>query len=277
MVHGIAMEWDPGFLDRSPMFAPLAAHAESLRVQRAWPSREALGDLVSTRAIATAGGAQLRLVAPSAGNEPYEAQIHRRGELQTREENWHDLFNVLTWLTYPRAKSEIARGHYNVLAERANEASAGSEGAGRGRMRDALTLFDESGLIVAASEPDLLDDVRELRWKRLFRERRDRVCRAMRFYTFGHAILEKALRPYVGMTGHAVLLSVDADFLSAPLARQIEALDGRVASEIRALTTPRALAPLPVLGIPGWWTGNEQASFYDDERYFRAGRTRSEG
>lgn len=271
------MEWAPDFLDRSPMFAPLAAHAESLRVQPAWPSREALGDLVSTRAIVTASGARLRLVAPLASDEPYEAQIHRHGELQTREKNWHDLFNVLTWLAYPRTKSEIARGHYNVLDERANEASAVSEGAGRGRMRDALTLFDESGVIVAASEPDLLEDIREFRWKRLFRERRDRVSRAMRFYTFGHAILEKALRPYVGMTGHAVLLTVEADFLSAPLARQIETLDGRVGAEMRALTTPRALAPLPVLGIPGWWAGNEQESFYDDERYFRAGRTRSEG
>jgi hypothetical protein len=34
---------------------------------------------------------------------------------------------------------------------------------------------------------------------------------------------------------------------------------------------PRALAPLPVFGYPGW-ADNDRAEFYDDERYFRQGK-----
>ena len=34
----------------------------------------------------------------------------------------------------------------------------------------------------------------------------------------------------------------------------------------------RELSPLPVLGVPGWWDGNEQEEFYDNTGYFRPGR-----
>jgi hypothetical protein len=31
---------------------------------------------------------------------------------------------------------------------------------------------------------------------------------------------------------------------------------------------------LPLLGVPGWWAGNEEESFYDNAFYFRTGRRR---
>jgi hypothetical protein len=37
--------------------------------------------------------------------------------------------------------------------------------------------------------------------------------------------------------------------------------------------TPRALAPLPVLGVPGWWPANEAPGFYDDAAVFRPTRS----
>ena len=40
---------------------------------------------------------------------------------------------------------------------------------------------------------------------------------------------------------------------------------------------PAELAPLPVLGVPGWWAANEAASFYDNRDYFRPGRSRQAG
>jgi hypothetical protein len=96
----------------------------------------------------------------------------------------------------------------------------------------------------------------------------------MRFHVFGHALFEKALRPYVGMTAHAMLLPVDEGFITAPPARQLEMIDAFAARHIAALTVPQALSPLPLLGVPGWWRDNEDESFYDDERYFRPRRTR---
>ncbi|XLM22397.1 DUF3025 domain-containing protein [Chromobacterium piscinae] len=34
------------------------------------------------------------------------------------------------------------------------------------------------------------------------------------------------------------------------------------------LASPRALCPLPLLGIPGWWPDNEDPAFYDNAAYF---------
>jgi hypothetical protein len=35
----------------------------------------------------------------------------------------------------------------------------------------------------------------------------------------------------------------------------------------------KPFTPLPVLGIPGWWSGNENFSFYDDSLVFRPRKT----
>jgi hypothetical protein len=41
----------------------------------------------------------------------------------------------------------------------------------------------------------------------------------------------------------------------------------------QAIQSTRQLAPLPVLGIPGWCAENAQAAYYDDTEYFRPGRS----
>ena len=43
-------------------------------------------------------------------------------------------------------------------------------------------------------------------------------------------------------------------------------------ADVTALRGTRDLAPLPVLGVPGWYPGNERAEYYDDRNYFRPGR-----
>jgi len=57
-----------------------------------------------------------------------------------------------------------------------------------------------------------------------------------------------------------------------PAAGLIEASDTLAAATVRSLGTPGALTPLPLLGVPGWWSANEDAAFYDNARYFRSGR-----
>jgi hypothetical protein len=97
----------------------------------------------------------------------------------------------------------------------------------------------------------------------------------MRFYLFGHALYEKALRPFLGITGRGILLKTEPAVLVQPPGEQLAVLDSRVAayiSESGNLTTPRALAVLPVLGVPGWCRDNEREGFYDNADYFRSGR-----
>ena len=269
--------WDPDFASRSPMLEPLRWAAAELNA-RNWPSLEDLQRLVAARAkpIFTAGGAPLRFVAqgarPRRMEDRYEPRIYQHGEVQVRDANWHDLLNALVWLTFPRAKAALNARHYRALL-----AQEKSGVRNRGPVQDALTLFDEGGVIVAASDAELLRHVECFAWKRLFWRERTRVARAMRFFLFGHALYEKALAPFTGITGRSILIHVAADLLAAPLPIQIDALD-RIVSERLCdpgwLRSPGDLAPLPILGVPGWCAENESAGYYDDATYFRPGRGR---
>lgn len=231
-----------------------------------WPDLALLQGLLDDAGISVASGRPLRLV-PAGGKAPYEIRVYESAELECRERNWHDLFNVLVWLAFPRTKAALnARHHAAWTADSA---------AGRGTVRDALTLFDESGLVVLSVQPTLLQLIRDFRWKPLFWEQRDAVIAGMRFLPFGHALCEKMLSPYRGMTGHALLLEVDAAMLHLPMAELLHRVDAQFAdlmADPQALQSTRQLAPLPVLGVPGWCDENVRADYYDDSGYFRPGR-----
>ena len=67
--------------------------------------------------------------------------------------------------------------------------------------RDALTLFDEGGVVVARAPAGAAALHRRFRWKELFWARRARSREHCAFVVFGHALLEKMLDPYIGMVG----------------------------------------------------------------------------
>jgi hypothetical protein len=188
--------------------------------------------------------------------------------VQTRPGNWHDLFNALVWLAFPKIKATLNRHHRDEISARRGEAQ-------RGTARDVLTLFDEGGVIVACANAELARLLLAYRWKELFWVRRREVRRSMRFHVFGHAIYEKALAPHKGVTAKALIVDVDAGLCDAPVERQIAELDARAAayfSEPRSLASTRSLAPLPILGVPGWEPANEREEYYDDASQFRPGR-----
>ena len=260
--------WDPDFAARSSLFEPLRAALQHLP-RSSWPTCDELDRLARAEPpLRVHNGLPVRFVPqPAASPLAYETRAYRHGEVQMRAENWHDLFNALVWRTFPRTKAALNRAHY--------EATVASANRNRGPRRDALTVFDESGVIVVAHDAALLELLREFRWHELFWRARERVCQAMRFVVFGHALYEKALRPYIGLTGHAVLVPVNETFLAEPFAQQLGELDAVVAARLqdgRELASPRVLAPLPVLGVPGWWPANEQEAFYRNTSYFRPGR-----
>ena len=82
--------------------------------------------------------------------------------MQTRDGNWHDFFQFLSWLLFPRTKAVI------------------------------------NALHVPQAQ-----------------------ARTLRCITFGHAVYEKALHPYVGMTANAILLG---NFFAPSLALPVSAL-----------------------------------------------------
>lgn len=266
------MEWDPDFLARSPMFEPLRACAPHWPDGR-WPDAAVLQELLDRRRppIRVSSGAPLCIVPQlrRAGRPElsYEARIFLRGELQVRPNDWHDLLNLMVWLAFPRAKAALNARHHAAYLKRAPTGATN-----RGPVEDALTLFDEGGVLVAATSPDLIGLLHAFKWKELFWRRRREVVESMRFLLFGHALYEKALRPFAGITGRGIFFDIDESFLRMSPAAQLAELDGRLADHIAAsdrLTAPKDLLIVPILGVPGWCAENEIESYYDDSQHFR--------
>jgi Protein of unknown function (DUF3025) len=255
----------------APIFAALRHLRARLPPDR-FPRLDDLNALILPEGV-SGGGAPVRFVPPAAPSREfsaqYEVRIFETGEVQTRPDNWHDLFNALVWLAFPRTKAVLNRHHCEEIRARRGERL-------RGTARDVLTLFDEGGIVVAAADPELQALLRDFRWKELFWRRRTDVLRSMRFYVFGHAIYEKALEPYAGVTAKALIVDAVPGLLDAPIERQLSDLDARAAeyfSGAQALASTRNLSPLPILGIPGWDPSNGSEKYYDDASQFRPGRS----
>lgn len=229
------------------------------------PDAAAVARLAEARGLRTESGQPLRFVPPRDDGLGYERRIWERGEVETRPDNWHDFFNALIWLAFPRAKAALNARHLRAM---------GAEDAPRGQVRDAMTHFDECGLVVVSENPLLLDLMRAFRWKELFWEQRAALQRDMRFIVFGHATCEQLLAPFRGLTAKAVLYQVASDWLALPAAEQLAAIDARLALELAAgrYAAPRDLQPVPLLGLPGMTPDNEWPEYYDDTWQFRPGR-----
>jgi len=271
------MGWNPDHAQALPMLEPLRVHGGSV-FGAARPDREDFQRLLDRREppVRVASGLPLRLVRQGRKSavfeEKYEPRVYLRGELQVRKDHWHDYFNVLVWLAFPEAKAALNARHYGALREQ-----AAARAPNRGAAQDALTLLDEGGVIVASDDDELLACLHAWRWKDLFWSHRERVRARMRFYMFGHALYQKAMRPFMGITGRGILLKTSGGLLAAPLREQLAAVDTRVAAYLAApenLAATRDLAVVPILGVPGWCADNESETFYDNLDYFRPGRLR---
>ena len=201
-----------------------------------------------------------------AENLHYELRIAQRGEISTREGNWHDLLNAMVWLRYPELKHALNRRQVDEIGV------AGPKS--RTRSQCALTHFDEAGVIVAVRDERLLELWDTHDWHSLFwRERDAWHDGGIRVAIVGHALLEHALKPEQLVVGKAIAVFDDSNDV-----RPEHAIE-RVAGGIRdqtLLLDPQELRPLPLSGIPGWHPANESEEFYrtaDCFRPLRSGRS----
>ena len=249
-------------------YRPLLAQVGDAALAGRWPSCvERLNALASARGLRNANGLPVSFVDPgAAAGAPYEAHIWATGQVPTRVDEaggWHDLFNALVWLTFPRIKARLNRLQAEAIA-------ADGVGARRGPLRDAATLFDESAALLFTDDAAVAAALRAFDWQALFVLGRQRFLDRARVIVFGHALLDKLRAPYKSVCGHAWVEQVR-------LERHTD-LDTLVAGALGpGSLRVEAFSPLPVLGIPGWWAGNEDPAFYGDPSVFRAGRQYNRG
>jgi len=232
-----------------PWLAPYRGRGEAVcaALERGACVAEALNGCDPGAALAAG---RLRFVAQHElpEGEAYETFIHRTACVPTRD-NLHDFFNGLVWLGFPRIKQRL-----NEL--QAAEIAKDGVQPTRGGVRDALTLFDENAAVWRAGD-ELRDALRSRDWRALFVQGRD-AWASTHLVLFGHALLEKLVRPRTAITAHVWAMPVgraDEEFIDASLNE----------ASLRA----RPWLPMPVLGVPGWWAANEDAVFYEDASVFR--------
>lgn len=250
----------PAEFARHPALAGFT-HAARLLAED-WPSLDCLNALLGD-ACHAASGARLKFVAQDAALAAdglhYEARIHARGQIATRERNWHDLFNALMWLERQPLKCAVNARYTRELAQ--------SPPGSRSRHQAALTHFDEAGAIVVLDEPRLLDAWDRHDWPGLFRNPALPWAEHAGMVLFGHALLEHFLVPTLYPVAKCLVVLGTPGALEQATRGVARALEGG-----DCLADPQDLRPLPLVGIPGWHADNEEPGFYHQAPCFRPPR-----
>jgi hypothetical protein len=177
----------------------------------------------------------------------YEQRIYQSALIATRENNWHDLFNAMMWLKYPRIKSALNARQWGDIEQHGLKS--------RTPAQCAMTLFDEAGAIVSIPA-DMLECWKQHDWHGLFVKHAEdwRSGRAS-VAVFGHALLDHALVTETLLVAKCIVLDEKL--------RLDVGVDG-LANDIHSRRILRAnseLRTLPLCGIPGWHSVTDSAEF----------------
>ena len=269
--------WNPLFIQTTPLFWPITpAYQQLPTTDNAWPTHEDYNQFISNsdNSIKNKNNQKISFVAQGAHcdtfEDEYEPRIYCTGEVQTRLNNWHDFFQVMVWKTFPKTKSLLNKIHYDAATERHK-----NKIKQRGKLENFVTLFDECGTVVLSSDEKALEMVKDFQWDNFFVKNKAQFGKTIDCTVFGHAMYEKALKPYIGMTSHCLLLHVKPEYFKLTTQEKTDYIDDALSnniSEIENLNT-KILTPLPILGVPQWYEGQSDA-FYANQSYFRTGRNR---
>ena len=256
--------WCPEFNPQLAIFDDLRA-LYTASFGKDWPSLARLNRLLPPDAHTISG--RIISFVRQAGKMTaleYEQQIWRSGRVPTRAGKWHDLFNALMWSLFPRSKARLNAMHVTGT----DHNSSGQ----RSPLRDALTLIDECGIVIASSSSEPENANLKHDWQSLFVATRDQWFVNRRPLIVGHGLYQQCLQPYLGLTAKALYVEVEAGFFESGLADQYRHIDDLLQDLLqqRGLALrPSDLLAFPLLGVPGWHSENQLPRFYRQTDYFR--------
>ncbi|MEW9798144.1 DUF3025 domain-containing protein [Alteromonas sp. CYL-A6] len=199
----------------------------------------------------------------------YETIIAEDGVVPTREDNWHDLFNALIWIQFPKTKALLNQLHREDILHHGLHP--------RTARRNHITHFDECGVVLAVPQQHV-DEASQILylldqhcWSEAFLEAGNAWGRVLLPVVFGHANLEMMLNPFIGLTGKWLAVTVPDNYIVASAAAKRAMLDDALTTRIASLDYLQhrnTLKPLPLLGVPGWYQSQSPA-FYRNTDYFR--------
>ena len=257
-----------------PWLAPFLPVVEAASAGGDW--RAVFNALSNAKAIHNHAGLPLRFVDQGAlpPDVPYETFISETGGVPTRP-NLHDFFNAMVWLSYPHAKAQLNALQASEITRRFASISVTGSGkaerATRGTLRDRATIFDENAALLLTCEPTVALALRAHHWQESLLQHRADFGTTCEVMLFGHALIEKLVTPYKAITAHVWVLQVATDFFDLPVGDKQAAVDSILGKRLADGLLKEAPTPLPVLGVPGWWEGQD-AHFYADTAVFRPKR-----
>ena len=221
----------------------------------------------------------------------YEQFIFKEHIIPTRKGSWHDFFNGIIWLQFPRTKTYLNCLH--IAEIKANGLNP------RTKVRNHITHFDECGVVLFIKGALLFAQLENLfdaqAWTTLFCELREEWNTNIFPVVFGHANLEMMLNPFIGLTGKVLLVQIeyvpdlhdikqasepsDANQSNITLFEP-QVLDDLLLQHIEQNQTFFALKPfypLPLLGMPDWHFEKQDADFYANTGYFMPKRQHKAG
>ena len=264
--------WQPDVL-RTQCAGPVLAvlnHAGLLDNSASFPSAHQLNQVArASREVWHGPEFKAQGEYPESESRYYEAIIAEDSQVPTREHSWHDLFNALVWIQFPRTKALLNRLHMEDINLKGAHP--------RTPRRNRITHFDECGVVIAVEEDHLqkgnvlLSQLAHHQWNQVFLEERSAWGEILHPFVFGHANFEIMLSPFEGLTGKWMAIKVPRGFSNESVERQHERLDVALCERIQALDNfNRAplLKPIPLLGIPHWYQ-EQTPCFYENKDYFR--------
>jgi hypothetical protein len=239
--------FDPRFIERSPLFWPIARAARAvldpLGTSHDFPPVDSLervfeGDRPVRFALAPPRSRRRR-AGPVDVTALYDARITLEKTVPTRACSWHDLMNALVWGTFPRSKAALHARQHRAIAERVVP-GARTLPATRTRELDALALLDEGGVVVLARDLDALREAFRNDGHESFAARIARG--AAEPIVFGHAIYESLALGIAPAVVAAVVIDVGAlEGAPSPSARAIDERLAEAIEDAERLRTPEEL------------------------------------
>ena len=253
-------KWSTADFEKSPIIRDLFPLTKYFLNYTDWPGIDDYQHLFKEHQLDLTPVPQSTVI--SDFEDQYEPRVYLKRELQTRTRNWHDFFNAMIWLKFPQTKSILNNLHYTQAMTR-------PKGSNRSLLENRITQFDECGAIIISKKSSLLDLVEQHKWRQLFIDSDNEFEDNFYCVVFGHAIYEKALTPYIGMTCHCLLIQND-ELLDTVLQQNTDPLDHLVAQWWKTHSKHKhiTLYPYPILGTPGYWP-DQNNTFYQNTQYFR--------
>ncbi|MFC3201281.1 DUF3025 domain-containing protein [Alteromonas oceani] len=201
-------------------------------------------------------------------NRYYEVFIAEENQVPTRT-NWHDTFNAMMWIAFPRTKKRINTLHCEEIAQFGVHP--------RTPKRNRITHFDECGLVIAVPQDklekgnQLLERLANHQWQECLVDNQHEWGNTLFPVIIGHALYEMLLDPFIGLTAKWLAVIVPEGFEKMDEKTRYKVIDAALAerlTELDGLAAKNTLKPIPLLGIPGWYSEQTEA-FYADTGYFR--------